>query len=388
MSGGLTVMHVIEAMHQGGAESLIVEHARHAAPDVRTLVCALNRGGPALELAERAGAKTFLLEKGGGRLAGILRIARLLADEHVDVVNGHNPTGGLYAALAGALARTRAVVRTEHSVHYPGRHSRAWGLGLEAFVTALTRRVVCVCEASRASHARRLRWAERRFVTVLNGVSAISSVRPRQATRADLGLEAGAPVALAVGSLTRQKAHSVLIDAFAAVARDLPRARLLIAGEGALRGALEERIARLGLAQSVRLLGARGDVADLLEAADLFVLSSEREGLSVTLLEAMRAGRPSAVTRVGGNDEAVADGVTGIVVPCGDPVALTRAIGALLSDPERSARLGVAARARWTASFTAERMVSATENVYREALGVARLAPASTATPEGRRASA
>ncbi|MBI3540033.1 MAG: glycosyltransferase, partial [Candidatus Eisenbacteria bacterium] len=99
-----------------------------------------------------------------------------------------------------------------------------------------------------------------------------------------------------------------------------------------------------------------------------------REGLSLSLLEAMRGGRASVVTRVGGNAEAVEDGVTGLVVPAGDAEALARAMGELLGDGARRERMGVEARARWARAFTAERMVRDTEALYHAALG--RPAPA------------
>ena len=381
MSARLRVMHVIEAMHQGGAETLVVEHVRLAAPDVESWVVALNRGGPALDAARSAGAHVTLLGKRGAR-DGIARLTALAKDARIDVIHGHNTTGGLYGALAGRLAGVRAVIRTEHSIHYPGRHSAVYPL-LEAFSTLLSRRVVCVCEAVRLSHVRRLPWAAERFVTVANGISPAPHITPRESVRAALGLAAQVPVALTVGSLTSQKAQSVLIDAWALVVRERPEARLLIAGEGALRGDLERQIAALGLSGAVTLLGARLDAADLMGAADVFVLSSVREGLSITLLEAMRAGRPAVATRVGGNAEAIADGETGLLVPMRDPAALAQALLALLRDPGRARAMGEAGRARWAERFTAERMVRSLERLYREALGSggASLTTAAAAVP-------
>jgi glycosyltransferase involved in cell wall biosynthesis len=365
---GLRVLHVIEAMQQGGAESLILEHVRHAGPDVTPLVCALNRGGPAFDAARRLGAGTFMLAKGGSHGSGVARLVRLIRAERVTVVNGHNPTGGLYAAVAGSLAGVPLIVRTEHSIHYRGRHSRLYTGVIEPSVTAVTGRVICVCEAVRVSHARRLAWAAARFVTVQNGVSDAPHVRPREALRSQFGFAPGERVALTVGSLTRQKAQHVLIDAFARVAGAVPGARLVLVGEGPLRGMLEERARRSGFGDRIRFLGSRDDASALIEAADVFVLSSEREGLPVTLLEAMCAGRPAVATDVGGNREAVAHGETGLVVPPHDPESLGEAMRALLSDPGRAGTLGVAARARWASRFTAERMVADTETVYRSAL--------------------
>lgn len=383
MSERLAVLHVVEAMHQGGAESLVVEHVRHAGPGVETVVCALNRGGPALEAAQAAGAQVVLLGKGGRRLAALGSLRRLVRERRIDVVNGHNPTGALYATIAGRLAGVPVVVRTEHSIHYPGRGFRGYG-PVEALLTAFTQRVICVCEAARASHVTRLGWARRRFVTILNGVSAVAS-RPRESVRAELGAAPGERIVLTVGSLTPQKSQDVLLEGFARAVRRVPGARLWIAGEGRLESALRARCEALGLAASVRFLGARRDAADLMAACDLFALSSSREGLSVTLLEAMRASRAAVATDVGGNREAVADGVTGRIVPSGDAAAFGDALAELLADPARLAALGDAGGARWRERFTAERMVRETEQLYRTALAECR-SRAVRNEPEGRTA--
>jgi glycosyltransferase involved in cell wall biosynthesis len=364
----MRVLHVIEAMHQGGAESLVVEHVRLAAPDVTSTVVALNRGGPALEAAAAAGAEAVQLGKGGNRLAALARLSRLMRDLRIDVVNGHNPTGAMYATLAARLAGVAVAFRTEHSIHYPGRGFRFYG-PIEALLTRSTEKVICVCEAARASHAPRFRGLEDRFLTVLNGIAEPACApRARDEVRAGLGIAAGRPVALTVGSLTPQKSQDVLLRAMA-VARDrVPGALLLVAGEGRLREPLRELHATLGLGESVRFLGARDDVPDLMAACDLFVLSSSREGLSVTLLEAMRAGRAAIATEVGGNREAVADGSTGRIVPVGGVTEMAGALAELLGDPARLVALGQAGRERWRERFTAERMVGETEALYRAAL--------------------
>ncbi|HYM80223.1 MAG TPA: glycosyltransferase [Candidatus Limnocylindria bacterium] len=361
----MRVLHVIEAMHQGGAESLVIEHARHAGPGVEVLVAALNRGGPALEAARAHGARTFVLGGRGAPPRRIARLAALMRRERVVAVNGHNPTGALYATLAARLSGIPIVIRTEHSLHYPGRHSLLYRW-LEPLMTVLTRRVVCVCQAVLHSHVSRLPWAARRFVNVANGISPAPHTRPREVLRRELELDPADRVVINVGSLTWQKAQHVLLEGFAETARTQPRARLWVVGEGPRRAELETLARTLGIAERVQFLGARGDVSELMVAADVFVLSSVREGLSVTLLEAMRAGRPAVVTGIGGNAEAVVDGETGRVVAVDDRAALARALGELLADPARAAMLGAAAERRWRVRFTAERMVRETEALYRE----------------------
>jgi hypothetical protein len=175
-------MHVLEGMRQGGAESLILEHVRHAGPGVQVIVCALNDGGPALEGARALGADTFVLGKGGARLAGLSRLADLMRRERADVVNGHNPTGALYAVVAARMAGVRVAFRTEHSLHYPGRHSGYYPL-LEPLLTPFTRRRGYLFQAVLESHVSRLRWAARRLVTMANGIERAPHPRTRKAVR-------------------------------------------------------------------------------------------------------------------------------------------------------------------------------------------------------------
>lgn len=364
----MRVMHVVEAMHQGGAETLVVEHVRHAARGVESTVVALNRGGPSLEAARSAGAEAVLLGKGEARLAGLQRLASLMRQRRIEVVNGHNPTGAMYATLAARMAGVPVVVRTEHSIHYPGRGFRFYA-PVEALITWMSDRVICVCEASRQSHVSRLRFAEDRFVTILNGIAEpLVAPRARAATRAALGVAPDARLVLNVGSLTKQKAQDTLLRSFARMAARVPQAVLCIAGEGVLEPRLRALHAELGLGERARFLGPRSDVPDLMEACDLFALASSREGLSVTLLEAMRASRACLATQVGGNAEAVADGITGRIVPVHDVARMAAALEDLLRDSTQLAAFGVAGRARWQERFTAERMVRRTEALYVEAL--------------------
>ena len=364
----LRVMHVINAMNLGGAEMVVLEHVRQAGANVETHLCAVNQAGWAMQEAERLGAHPLVLGKHGGRLGAIRRFVSYLRRERIDVVNGHNPSGGFYAALGGRLAGVPVVVRTEHSIRHPGKHSVVYDALLEPALTAMTHRVICVCEAVRRSQDQRMRWASWRFVTVMNGIAGGAPADTREATRAALGLRAGESVVLTVASLTPAKAQDVLVDAFAVAARQREDVVLLLAGDGPLRAPLEARVRSLGLERRVRFLGVRKDVRDLLAAADVFVLSSVREGLSMSILEAMRAGRASVVTDVGGNAEAVTDGVNGLVVPPSDPGALGAALVAALVDPARLENWGLAARRRWEVAFTAEHMVRTTEALYRSGL--------------------
>ena len=309
-----------------------------------------------------------------------VRLAAALRDARIHVVNGHNPNGAFYALAGARLAGVPVVVRTEHSFHFAGRGSALYAPLIEGPATALSDRVICVSDAVRASHVSRLPGLASRFVTIVNGIPDVGAVRARAEVRAEIGVAPDAPMALTAGSMTPQKAQHVMVEAFARMSARVPGARLVIAGDGALRADLERRIAELGIGEGVTLLGARNDVPDLLGAADLFVLSSVREGLPMSLLEAMRASLPSVVTSIGGTPEVVREGEHAHLVPAGDVDAMAEALRDLLTDLPRARQWGAAARARWLAHFTGESMVLATEREYREALvrhGVREFATAS-----------
>ena len=383
----MRVLHVIGAMPRGGPQTMIVEHVRHAGPDVESLVAALDAGGVGLEHVQAAGARTAVIANGRPRrvppvIDTVRKLTHLMRQEHVSVVNIHDHERAPLITLAARWARVPVVFRTEHHVHFRRREpTPEW---LESLAMRVTRKVVCVCEAARVSHAVRLPWAGDRFVTVLNGVSNPGSVQPRGATRAELGLLESDRMVLSVGSLSTQKAQHLLIESFQRLARRMSGARLVLAGEGPLRGELEQQVADAGLSERVMFLGERDDVADLMEAADVFALTSMREGLSISILEAMRGGCSVIATRIGGTAEVVVDGETGWIVPPGNASATADALLNLLQDRTRSRAFAAAGRDRWSRWFTADRMVSETERLYRAELAAVR----DTAARRARRSTA
>ena len=154
------------------------------------------------------------------------------------------------------------------------------------------------------------------------------------------------PRALFIGRLAPEKGLHALVDAWPIVRRAFPAARLTLVGEGPERPSLEARIADLGLGAAIRLPGSSPTRPSLLASADLFVLPSREEGMSIALLEAMALGLPLVASAIPGNLKLVADGVHGRLAPPDDPEALARAIVDQWSDPAAAASMGRAARRR------------------------------------------
>jgi glycosyltransferase involved in cell wall biosynthesis len=189
------------------------------------------------------------------------------------------------------------------------------------------------------------------------------------AVRAALGLR---PDELAVGTVGRlawQKGIDHLLAAVRLARPRLPRARFFVIGGGRDAAGVAAAAAAPELGGAVTLLGQRDDVPELLAAMDIVVQSSRQEVMAQTTLEAMAAGRAVVSTRTMGADEAIEDGTSGILVPVGEPAALADAVVALGADPARRAALGVAARARIAAEFTAARSLDRVEAILRVICG-------------------
>lgn len=172
-----------------------------------------------------------------------------------------------------------------------------------------------------------------------------------------LGMSAAAPIAVFTGRLHPLKGLDTLIEAWRLVAACRPDARLWIVGDGPERAKLWRQIDEAGLDGRVVLAGAFDSVDDFLAAADLFVLPSLEEGMSLSLLEAMAAGLPVVATDIAGNRAVVDHEAQGLLVPTGQPAALAGAINCLLDDADLGQRLGSAARARVAREFALESMV-------------------------------
>jgi glycosyltransferase involved in cell wall biosynthesis len=207
-------------------------------------------------------------------------------------------------------------------------------------------------------------WPREKIRVVHNGIP----VTPRR-SGADEDLRAQVPrgheaVVLVPARLDPLKGHEFLFEA----ARELAGIQVVLVGDGPERRRLQALAHELGIAERVTFLGFREDVPRLLEAADVVVLPSLAEGLPLAVLEAMAAGTPLVATAIGGTDEAVVDGVTGLLVPPGDASALAAAVNRVLKEPEEARQRAEAAGARVASDFTADQMVAKVESVYDELL--------------------
>ena len=301
-------------------------------------------------------------------------LAHWLDEGQPDILHVHAGIGweGHLLVEAGRRADVPVLLRTEHLPYVltdPGQRRE------HAQAVASVDRLICVSEAARDSYVA-AGLAPEKLVTIRNGIEPVlpsDDARPR--LRRALGISPTAPIILTVARMTPQKGHLNLIEAAPTVLARRPDAVFVLVGTGPLEGELRRHVREHGLDAAVLLLGARRDVPELLAAADLFVLPSHFEGLSLVVLEAMAAGLPVVGTRIGGTEETVVHGGTGLLVRPGDPLALAVSILELLADRARARTLGEAGRLRFLAEFQAGRMTAELLELYRTLVAPGRARP-------------
>ncbi|MFS8101996.1 glycosyltransferase [Lentzea alba] len=326
----MRVLHVISEMGAGGAEAVVAGMVR-AGGEFGWESGVASGGGHRAEALRAQGFRTFDVPVARRRVSGVLRAVSAVRSAvrafSPDVVLAHNVSASLVARLG---ARGTPVATVFHGV-------AETDLGGAARVLRRTSHAVtAVSEASAA----RLRAAGLVVEVIPNAVFVEPPRVDRAAIRGVLGIGADVPVALCPARLEPQKRHDVLLEAWALVAGAI----LLLAGDGSLRADLEHRAEELGVADRVRFLGTRCDVPDLLDAADVVVLTSDWEGMPIAILESLAAGRPVVASDVDGVREALAGG-GGVLVPRRSPSATAAALASFLFNARACASAGAAGRA-------------------------------------------
>jgi glycosyltransferase involved in cell wall biosynthesis len=363
------VLQVVHTLSPGGTERLVIELSRRLAPRLRIRVCCLDAEGEWSSELTRAGIGVDALQRSPGFRPSLGRRIAAIAKKHdLHVLHCHQYSPFVYGAIATLVRPRLRLVFTEH-----GRVSDAPPSRKRQLVNPwLVRRghLLCAVSGELRQHMLREGFPAEDFRVVCNGIDA--GELPDGAARARARLLLDAPSGLqllgAVGRLDPVKNLTLMIDAFARVARLHHDVRLVLIGDGPERARLEQHAGETGVGDRIQFLGMRHDARTLMPAFDVLLNTSTTEGQSVTILEAMAAGVPVIATSVGGTPEVVVDGETGVLVPSRSLDPLVTAVADLLADPERARALGLSGRRRLEARFTLDRMVADYERLYETAL--------------------
>ena len=366
----ITVLHVIEDLHSGGAERVVIDLASHVnRTQFRPLVCCLRKKGSMAAELETQQIPVFALDKRRKIDLGLLwRLRHLLRTEKVEVVHTHVFTANLWGRLAALLAGVPVIITHEHSSFTVDRRVFR---GLERILTRWTDCTVAVSQQLAGRLMRECRVRCERLRTIYNGLN-LPAQKP-DSTRArtlcaELGLQKFEQIIGSVGRLDARKNYCLLIEAFARLRKRFPNAGLVLVGAGAEAAALKKKAAALGIVGSVVFAGHRTEIAELLSLFTLFCLPSQTEGISIALLEAIAAGVPVVATRVGGTPEIISDASMGTLVPPGDVDALLTALADTLENVDAAREKARKAQQQIGTNFTLQKTVRQVEKLYRDVL--------------------
>ena len=382
----IRVLRVIARLNMGGPAQQVglLSGRRMQSLGYETLLVhgALAAGEqPLTDVAEHEGANlAFLPElvqpvRPGSDARALLKLARLVRRFRPDIVHTHTAKAGFLGRSAALALRPRPLIVHTYHGHilsgYFGRAKTTVYRGLERSAAKISDRLIGVSEAT-VNDLVRMGVAPRdRFSVVPLGLDLGAFARLRHGrdagARSELGIREDEVLLTFVGRVVPIKRLDLLLEATGIARRRGSPVQLAIVGDGEIRPSLESMARGLGIADAVQFLGYRRDLPRLASASDLAVLSSDNEGTPVSLIEAAAAGRPAVATAVGGVPDVVSPG-TGLLVPPGDVGALADAIEQMAGNPDLRVRCGAQARMHALERFSAQRLVTDIDSLYRDLL--------------------
>jgi len=360
------VLHLITELNVGGAEKALARLLAHLDRDrfAPAVACLYAGDGPVADEIRTLDIPVIDLKMTAKwRWDALWRLYHLLRQERPAILHTWMFHANIPGRVLGRMAGVPIVINSERTM---GMESR-WRYRLNRVTVPLTDQVVCVSQQVVDFIVQEVGIPRHKTVVIPNGIDLqdFEHLPNKQRARAALGLSPDQMLVGTVARLDPVKRLDVLLQAMTS----LPDVCAVIVGDGPERESLGAMSERLEIASRVRFAGQQDDVRPWLAAMDVFVLSSDWEGMSNAVLEAMAAGLPVVATAVGGTPEVVVNGVTGLLVPPRDPDTLAQAITRLLRNPDLRREMGQAGRERVEREFSVERMVQATEALYEELVG-------------------
>jgi glycosyltransferase involved in cell wall biosynthesis len=364
---GIRVLHIIKSLGRGGAETLLVETLKHHdreqfefhfiyfLPWKDQLVNELHAAGAASVSCMKAVSNITILLKAPS-------LVRYLREQKIDLVHAHLPWAGIVARLACKLAGV-PLIYTEHNVqeryHFMTRLLNKWTFHWQQRVIAVSSDVARSIKVNIASNIP--------VSVVVNGIDTNKFYRNealRDAKRQPLGFDEDAIVVGTIAVFRQQKRLDIWLEALAMAQAQIPKLRGVIVGDGPLKEQLQEQVKRLGLDDIVAFTGIQADTPAWFSAFEIFMMSSDFEGLPLALLEAMACECAVVATQVGGIPEVVTDGEHGLLSPAGNIERLANNLAKAAQDAALRKKFGRAARQQVEANFSLNKMVNELEALY------------------------
>ncbi len=361
----INVVHLVEELGIGGLEKVLVTIALNLNKEKYNVsVWCVNKGGFFADKLAEEGIDVKILNISTSRNPiAIYRLYKLLKHYKIDIIHTHAYSAGTVGRISAFLARVPVIISHNHSVHnYYNKyyHLVEWALSL------ITDRIICVSDIVNKFANETQGINAERLMTIYNGTNDIYPVH-RNVTiklKEELGVP---PEHTVIGTITHMEEHKgvlYLIQTASYLLKSRKDLIFLLVGDGAQEKELRKLSANLNIEKNVLFTGERSDIPEILSLIDIFILPSLREGLGLSILEAMASGRPVIATNVGGIPEVVTDGVSGILVPPKNPEALQDAMVELLDDKEKQETMGFNGKRIYSERFNFRTMVDKIEELY------------------------
>ena len=368
MTSRRKVMYLIKGLGLGGAEKLLELGLPYLDRDrfdyeIAYLLPWKDALVPAFEQAQ---VPVFCLnQQKPYDLRTIFRLTQLLRHREIDILHLHLPYSGILGRLASRMSQVKAVVYTEHNL-WPRYH----------WLTSAANRATygwndaVIAVSGEVEHSIRSNYklnGKPELRTIPNGVDVEQLMAvPRDVcgVKQEFDIPSYHRVVVHVANFTGKKRHEDLLKAAQMVLKEDPDITFLLVGQGPLEAKVKAQARQLKIETNVVFAGFRSDAPRLVSASDLFVLSSQYEGLPISLLEAMALGRPVVVTRVGGIPEVITDGVEGFLVEPLRPDQLAEKVLCLLHSSELQLSFSTNGVRGVKQHFNVQRMVEKTESLY------------------------
>jgi len=375
------VLHLITQLELGGAQGTTLELLQRLDRSRYSLTLVTSPGGSLEAEARRVPGLTVCTLPSFVRsirpwkdLRCLIELRRFIRIRRFDIVHTHSSKAGVLGRWAAYWAGAPIICHTVHGFPFHSFQKPWVRLGYRAIERATGHATTDLITVNRADHETALAaqlTRSARHIRIPYGIDLQRFHRnglSPQAARVQLGLRADAPTIGTIACFKPQKELHDFLMMCAQVRESVPEIQCVVVGDGALRSRLERQRRALGLDETVRFLGWRRDIPEILTALDVFVLTSRWEGLPVAVLEAQAMGVPVVVTDTGGVRDCIENGASGFIVPIGDTESLVDRVATLLRDSHHARVMGERALAQVAERFSVDRMVKAVETMYTDAL--------------------
>jgi len=359
------VLHIVEDLEVGGLERVVESIALGLNKNkYEVQVWCLSRGGAiAEELVRKKMLVKIIRMSSYHNPIQVIKLSRLLRLSKIDIVHTHGYFGGTFGRLAAILAGTPAIFVHVHTSYFEFKKRN---ILVDKILSYFTNKIISVSEATKEFICNFEGINPKKVCVIYNGAGPKRiSKKKMTVDRNFFGFSKDDFVIVTVASLVKNKGHLIIIDAIKSVLKKNSNIKLLIIGDGPLKNELEEYVIDCQLALHICFAGIRKDVYTLLNLADLFILSTiEREGLGVSIIEAMSMGVPVIGTSIGGIPELIKNQVNGLLVPPGNSYELAVAIERLVADKDLRRKMVKQGKKMYEQKFTAVKMVKQIELLY------------------------